>query len=638
MTSARYLNSQDSSNDAQVTSVEMSSAMAKLAQLTVASNDLQEHVHITEGHSCEIDPLPEKAQLCTSELLESGLLGEGMLPALRDAWERHLDSQAVIVPQRARVFAQVIEGGILSNYWGPHQWTTDFPNNRTLRLCTSSKDEDVMLGGSGLNGIQIPLHAGSLFSAKNNSSVVLPTSIAGQQLRKLSEPIQVLEIDVSSKDAIPGPEGQSKKNSFVPIASGKAQGVLFWWELDMWDDLMYSTELGKEPWQDHWHQCLFIFPKPREECCQLTEGRAAILAASHDDSRIYFEIRDEPTDGEEGPPTKRACPNNENALPLISPERAYQLNDLQRTRVLREGIQATLARQGCTNAVVLDLSDFSLCAMIAALQGAECVTSLETSSNDIPMTSARVAQVANGLVDPDNPSAFQIVQCHAEQLSVDILGGKAVNVVVAEPYYEMLEGWHLQEALNYFYLVRSLKQRGVISSDAVSVPAFAAVMGCAIEAFDLGKAYKGCDSTLRGFKHNVMNEYGDRFHEFDLSLPMWQYDYKQLTDNVELARIDYNTCDIANNRTIVRSKFRTAGQCHALLVWIDYGIPAGQGSHTLSTKEGGSYRQLLRMLPKVVSIEDKDIDSDTTVLCCSALLGNLKGLDDHQFDVWIEKG
>ena len=51
-----------------------------------------------------------RADVCTSELLESGLLGEGVLPSLRDAWARHLRRDTEVVPRRARVLAALAKG------------------------------------------------------------------------------------------------------------------------------------------------------------------------------------------------------------------------------------------------------------------------------------------------------------------------------------------------------------------------------------------------------------------------------------------------------------------------------------------------------------------------------------------------
>jgi type III protein arginine methyltransferase len=675
-----------------VTTVEMSSAMARLARLTVESNNLSQGIDVVEGHSCDIQ-LSRCAHLCTSELLESGLLGEGWIPALRDAWERHLHPRAIVVPQRARVYAQVVDddgddgsSSSIAKFWGPHQWMSSdtdtdsagFPQGRVLRLCTSSNDAHVQLNsrssGSGGSNLQLPTTDGGgtplgfhiALHLKNLLEKGEGGSSSVSSIRVLSEPILAMEIDLSSKDSVPGPLGQTLSHQFTAIDSGTAQGVLFWWELDLWKkqnddndcDLTYSTKLGKEPWQDHWHQCIFVFAKPKDECIALVKGQSATLVASHNDSQIYFDLQGRGDDNNDKdhhghepttsttrePRAKRVCTTTTKmmspASSLISPERARQLNDLNRLQTLRRGIQTALSKHG-SEAVVLDLSDFSLCAIMAALLGASNVTSLESSSGDLPMTSARVAQVANSL--PFNgQSLFQIAQCHAEQLSLDILGGKPATVICAEPYYEILDGWHLQEALNYYYLVRALKRRHLIVTHASCVPAFASIRGCAIQAHDLGQAYRACDPVIRGVKHAVVNELGHRFSEFDLSLPMWQYDYTRLSEEVELARIDYEGSEIImNNSGIVQSSFHTSGTCHAMLIWIHYGMPHEDDDDGKDDKQiflistnDRSHRQIVRLLREPVVVKDRDITKGIA-LSCKSKFGGLEGGEDHQFELEI---
>jgi len=115
-----------------VTGVEMASAMARLGRMSIKENDLSNHIKIVEQHSTDstfqIDDgrffgedikgnntNQPKADICTSELLESGLLGEGVLPAMRDAWIRHLKPDAIVVPKRACVYAVLVEGMPIKN-------------------------------------------------------------------------------------------------------------------------------------------------------------------------------------------------------------------------------------------------------------------------------------------------------------------------------------------------------------------------------------------------------------------------------------------------------------------------------------------------------------------------------------------
>jgi protein arginine N-methyltransferase 7 len=541
-----------------VTSLEMSSAMARLARQTIASNDLEQIIDVLEAHSFDVT-LEQKVHLCTSELLDSGLLGEGVIPALRDAWERHLHADAVVVPQRARIFAQVLEGReCVGNYWGPHACGTA----ETLRLCLSADSEDVMIGGAH-GEIIVPLHCAKLFAPNGKENLNDESFYA----RSLCEPIEVLSFSFLS-DGLPDASGRCQTTSFIPSKSGVAHGVLFWWELDLWDGLVYSTESGKQPWQDHWQQCLYVFPTPDSECSKLKEGELKSLEVRHDDSRISFEIMAD--DNQHNMPLKR---HRAEALPAaISPQRAFQLNDKNRISLLRTAMAFAVAEKGIDTSVV-DLSDFALCAMLAALEGALNVTSVESSTGTLAQSSARVAQLANGL--PRSGASFQILQCHPEQLTIDAIPGlsdKPVGIVVAEPYFEVLEGWHLQEAMNFFYLVRALRLRGVMDETASVVPAFALIKGAAVNCAELWKAYTRCgdgseDDRVCGFKHGVVNSYGVPFENHDMCVPSWQYDFTRLTETFELGRLSFeeSTCTFGAERP-VRVPFSKAGICHGLMV------------------------------------------------------------------------
>jgi len=167
------------------------------------------------------------------------------------------------------------------------------------------------------------------------------------------------------------------------------------------------------------------------------------------------------------------------------------------------------------------------------------VVSVESSLGQLAGTAARVAQLGNGL----DPAAFEIIQCYTEQLKLDILGGAPADIVCCEPYYEILEGWHLQEALNYYYTIRFLRSRGLISVHSIVTPASCRIMGCIIESRQLRSAYKACgrgeEDSLCGFKHSFINQLGGNFHKFDLSFPIWQYDFKEMTKPVELGALTY---------------------------------------------------------------------------------------------------
>ena len=60
---------------------------------------------LTASH-CMSDMM-ERADIVISEILDSALLGEGVLPSLRDAFTRLAKPGALAVPQSATVYGQV---------------------------------------------------------------------------------------------------------------------------------------------------------------------------------------------------------------------------------------------------------------------------------------------------------------------------------------------------------------------------------------------------------------------------------------------------------------------------------------------------------------------------------------------------
>ena len=593
----------------EVVSIEMACAMAQVARETVTANGFEKQIHIVNQHSCEMPPLHPKAILCTSELLESSLLGEGILPALRDAWDRHLTPNAIVVPQRARVYVQLLENKEwIGAYAGPiaqlelGSGSDSGGGVTSLRLSTSIRDEPLM-GNTG--GIVVSLHARSL--------------LQHAETRVLSKPTMVMDFDFSSKDTIPGTEGRSRRHCVDIQESGTVHGVLFWWELDLWDDITYTTECGKQRWQDHWRQCLYVFATPFE----VRTDTDVYLTCHHSDLALSFTL------GSDQRMTKRPRSISEQAP--LTPFRAAILSDVPRLETMRDAISTTLTTLG-DSALVLDLSDFSLCSILAALAGAKGVVSLESSTGALPVLSARVAQIANRL--PREGCTYEILQCHGEDLSLELLGGDPASLVVSEPYYEVLEGWHLQEAINYFYLLKSMKHRGLLSDNFVSLPSCARIMGCAIESDAIHGAYGKCgdeSETLCGFDHSFVNKYACRYHENELWIPLWQYQHTEISESVEVATLNYNTLEIERNGIWRDVLFVDSNRvtCHGFKFWIEYYFLDDNKGSVISTK-GRPYHQGVKLLTSPCTI-----DRGQTFQCRLIVGGELPDHEVHLIELQV---
>ena len=340
-----------------IISIEMASSMATLATLHVEENkktSVYDRIKIVEGHSCNEDfVLPQKAKMCTSELLESGLLNEGIIPAMRDAWNRHLEENAICVPCGARVYAQLIEGG---------KSVADFArlqsrNNSLVRLTTKKKNEkDYPRKGDKV----VHIHASKLLEFES--------------LKVLTEPKEVFSFDFSHRDMIPPSKGRRREICFEANASGEIQAVLFWWELDLDRDIIYSTKSdhnGRQNWQDHWLQNLYVFGPC--DFKRVSQYQKINIIASHDDFSISFQHQTT-----ELMQTIQNSESFENCMLVskFSSQRIQQLNDEERMSFYEESIKGAL-KHHAEGVSIIDLSDFSLCAVIAAKLGAKA-TSLGT--------------------------------------------------------------------------------------------------------------------------------------------------------------------------------------------------------------------------------------------------------------------
>lgn len=324
----------------------------------------------------------------------------------------------------------------------------------------------------------------------------------------------------------------------------------------------------------------------------------------------------------------------------ISSNRALQLNDVSRTRTLHDAITYALETKGI-DSPFLDISDMGLCALMAAAAGATRVTSLESSSGGMPTLAATIAQVGNDL-------HFQIIQAQAEHVSSSYILGEVAEIVAAEPYYEILEGWHLQEALNYFYLIRSLKQRRLISASSISIPSVAVLMAVVVEAEEFVKAYSQVgDATgnVAGFDHSPVNFYGDRYHTYDVSLPVTEYKYRALSSPFCVAKLLYDEA-MKEDGEWASAKIDKPGKCQAVIFYVDYLCRVTDKTAThqkdgvyydrISTAKS-SHRQAMRKLELETVISQSDVKRGANFFCKASFDDASDSIQDHTFEFKIVK-
>jgi len=95
----------------QVFACEANPLIAQAAREIVARNHASDKIRVITKRSTELQPdsdLPQPADLVVSEILDAGLLGEGVLPTLRDALARLAERDAKVIPGRAEIFCQAL--------------------------------------------------------------------------------------------------------------------------------------------------------------------------------------------------------------------------------------------------------------------------------------------------------------------------------------------------------------------------------------------------------------------------------------------------------------------------------------------------------------------------------------------------
>jgi hypothetical protein len=119
------------------------------------------------------------------------LLGEGVLPSIRDAWSRHLKDDAVVIPRRARVFAVIVGSNDIddtttttqsSDFFGPD---VDSFKEASGVILSTTKNACPLLGRqnksdqnegistvSNTEGILVSLHASSLLNNARGEPLV----------------------------------------------------------------------------------------------------------------------------------------------------------------------------------------------------------------------------------------------------------------------------------------------------------------------------------------------------------------------------------------------------------------------------------------------------------------------------------
>ncbi|CAK7356390.1 unnamed protein product [Dovyalis caffra] len=501
----------DDSKKGMVTACESYLPMLKLMRKVLHLNGMGKNIKIFNKRSDELQvgvDIPSRADVLVSEILDSELLGEGVIPTLQHAHDMLLVDNPLTVPYRATTYGQLVESTFL---WKLH----DLSNNE------EEAADSIRLVPTGLDTIscvkaqQHPMHCDAI----------------SKEINLLSEPFKIFEFDFWKR---PDSRGDSKL-LIKATNDGRVHAVVSWWvlQLDPEGTIFYSTaprwttspmNTGTSNWCDHWKQCVWFIPG---KGIPVSKGEEVHLHAVHIDTSVSYNLTTQTTE------IREYDYSAGDSLLTLSPERIAIYGDRKwRSCMLMALRNLERVHSLC---VVADDSVF-LSLLVTHLSKTSDVISL------FPGLQERGAQYLQAVADANGFTADRIeVFQKKKYLTLDDTKQKKVDLLIGEPYYYGNDGMLPWQSLRFWYTIIcsislvgqicysiSLRHRSkylydalflvmdsdfrkertklncVLAEDAVVMPCKAILKACAMSLPDLWKS-RCCLSKIEDFDHSIVN-------------------------------------------------------------------------------------------------------------------------------------
>lgn len=596
----------------------------KITVFALRSTDLIVKTDAKSEEEAANSHLPRRADMLVSELFDSILLGEAVIPIVRHAMQHLLVREPVIIPERATVFAQVVQNEQIyrmNSLHGQHL------NDTQARLARSDAAWECMGAKPAL-----PLHISAVAATNTELTAVTP----------------VLSFDFTKP--IPSTTSDASVVSYQEtvvsaVASGQVHAVVMWWTVsfDEDDSIVYSTQPRAQNWQDHWVQVVF----PLSNRLEVQPADALVLRAHHDDLRIWFDVEKQAQSAKDdslsSSPLKKSKTSSSHVQTEKEPctcglhlvcnaERIAMLADWQRTSAFNAAIAkavATLKQQRQQGAeqeelACLDISDGSVCALLAASNGVRHVTSVE--SKDV---SARIfQQIMNGNAHAME-SDVDVLCCGCKGLLPEhIRGEQPADLLVGEPFYYSMQNLPLWQAFNFWLRRTAVAQ--TIKPGAIIVPAKARVCALAVKFEHLHECF-GAVGDVSGFDHSYFDQFQDEYYARNFPFPTYMYPYTAVSDVLTLGAWDYS--DLAHSVSSDFTIALPAGESkrpNGVIVWVEYSLDR-DGEHVVATGPSAVHsKQLVRFLPTAAAVNEAS-DSSTPLLQSRFHFNALEGTIDVDF-------
>jgi len=525
-----------------VTACEVFQPMAECAQEIIIQNGFERKIKLIKKRSNEVTvglsgcDMPQRANILVAEVFDTELIGEGALGTFHHALTHLLTKDCIVVPSRARVYAQVVSSEQLRRCHSFH------PIRVGNRLAILPPSEVVDCPGT------VSLHDLQLSQLDRDSFV------------PLIDPIKVFEFDFTGQSQI---EFDGNSCYQLPaLESGTCDAVFMWWDLDMDPDgeILLSCapswahpEPDKMQWRDHWMQAIY-YP---QTAFAVDKEEEFLLYSYHDEYSLWFDIT-KPQIESEGAPEPPTCLCG--AHIACSRPRLGMINDTYRNDKYIQSLQKVVT----PDTICLSISDGSLVPLLAALLGAKKVYTIETEPVSKRMIENFVQH--NNLQDK-----VKVIGKRPEDVTSADLDDNMADVVIGEPYFYMgMLPWH---HIHFWYARTEVKD--LLTPKAKVLPCCATMRAIGVDLKDLWKI-RAPIGICEGFNlqpfDKILEESSDIADAKVEPHPLWEYPSVPLTDSFGLLQLDF-AHPLAGLRTVNRTgyiNFTNPGTCNGVAIWMEY--------------------------------------------------------------------
>ncbi|XWS61986.1 hypothetical protein CRYUN_Cryun07bG0172100 [Craigia yunnanensis] len=560
-----------------VTACESYLPMAKLMRKVLHRNGMGKTINLINKRSDELEvgvDIPSRADVLVSEILDSELLGEGLIPTLQHAHDKLLVENPLTVPYRAVTYGQLVESTYL--------WKLlDLYGNE------AKASDGIHLVPTGLDTIihvkshQYPMHCDAI----------------RKEIKLLSEPFKIFEFDFWRR---PDSHGETEVR-IKAIDDGSIQAVVSWWilQLDREGTVFYSTaprwinspaNIGNRNWCDHWKQCVWFL---QEKGVPVFKGEEVLLEASHTETNVSYNLNVQVPQTDVRQHDYRIG----DFQLLLSPERIATYGDSE----WRLSMLAAL--QGRVNPLCVVADDSIFLTLLAAnLSENSHVISFFPGLRDMGAQYLENVAEANGF-------SMDRVEVHEKRkacLTMHDTHGKKVDMLIGEPYYYGNEGMLPWQNLR-FWKDRTLLDP-VLSEDALIMPCKGILKACAMSLPDLWRS-RCCLGEVEGFDHSVVNTTLGACGELPapkegpcLPFSIWQCgEIKELSEIFTILEFDCSK-PISSCYGKAQVQFTEHGICHGFVLWMDWVMDV-DNSIVVSTGPDHRYsKQGVKLLTKPIAV------------------------------------